>query len=59
MFKALRTWIILALAVGLVTITAAPEAQSPSPGIGIVIMHGKGGSWAISQPYWWATAPYA
>lgn len=44
MFQTLRMWTTLALAVGLATITPAPAAQSSSPGIGIVIMHGKGGS---------------
>ena len=44
MFQTLRMWITLGLAVGLVTITTASEVQSPLPGIGIVIMHGKGGS---------------
>jgi len=37
-------WITLTLAVGLATLNPALAAQSPSPRMGIVIMHGKGGS---------------
>ena len=44
MFQTLRMWIAFALAVCLASISPEPAAQSPSPGIGMVIMHGKGGS---------------
>ena len=41
MFQTLRMWITLALVAGLAAINPAPAAAA---GIGIVIMHGKGGS---------------
>jgi alpha-beta hydrolase superfamily lysophospholipase len=44
MFRTSRMWITLALAAGLASMSAAPAAELPSPAIGIVIMHGKGGS---------------
>lgn len=44
MLRTLCMSITLLLAVGLAPMSAAPAAESPSPGIGIVIMHGKGGS---------------
>src|SRR5688572_17173421 len=44
MFRALDPWIAFALAIGLAIINPAQAAQPSVPGIGIVVMHGKGGS---------------
>ncbi len=44
MFQTLLAWIAMALAASLAAVTPTATAQSPSPSIGIVIMHGKGGS---------------
>lgn len=44
MIQTVRICMTLALAIVFAAITHASAAQSPSPGIGVVIMHGKGGS---------------
>lgn len=44
MIQTMRMCITLALALILAGISHSSAAQTPSPGIGIVIMHGKGGS---------------
>ncbi len=44
MIQTMRICIMVALAVVLAGIAYSSAAQTPAPGIGIVIMHGKGGS---------------
>lgn len=44
MIQTVRICATLALAIVVAAMTHASAAQSPSPGVGIVIMHGKGGS---------------
>lgn len=44
MIQTLRTWLISALTIIFAFVTATPAAQLSASGIGIVIMHGKGGS---------------
>ena len=44
MFQTLLAWIAMALAANLAAVLPPRRLQSPSPSIGIVIMHGKGES---------------
>jgi len=44
MIQTLRMCTTLALAIISAAVTHTSAAQSPSPGIGIVVIHGKGGS---------------